>query len=988
MDNNVMFQNALTTKQPNVNNTIPLDITPSMTPEQRQTALDLEAQGYDYTKTARAYNEQITKEADTRNSFYDSLSYNQRLGVAQAIKDGANEDNILNAFQTNKQTAQIFEKLGSDLKQKNDMLFEQSQDGFLGATTKAGRNASQLRTLAAMAEKQYGLDTPEKKLAFAKMVNEDLGEDIKLDENGRMFTLGADGNTKIDIEPGFVSTIQTNAATLLSGVIAGTSYITKAAGERLGLKILTDFYRQGIKNRMIAGSKFGLYTGIMGGLPDLLFNADNVVANYIYLDKEYQKSGQKILSSNYDNRFKEFGKNVAFDTIGSAVLPEVFRGAAKSVEGLSNVSRTAADILTNFPDRVKNSFVKGKGLFNNTDKQLDEYGLKETIKRKVKRTIQPMSKNAEELNETIADTILAKRKAKANVTMNKLEQTEAFLKESGWSTEDLNSLSKLDKLILTNMGNKATADSMIEQMSWLIGLDDIAKVRKQGEIIARTQLDSIIEFSNAVQNADLSITNILSNLGDFGQQTKNVMNAIAKKYETSILSMSPLKLGENLKPALIKLAKINSIYDVNAQSVGLNKYSLFDEGKTGDEFSNLLEAYGLTSSSKAQNKLIRRTLKYGLDNQKTALTAQNLQTNIDNVSLDDFLKTLVDLEQNKNKLTQAGVKNIDSLIENMRFQLAEQTDAFPNILMDYVTINKAATEAKKIGMLFSNNTAIGKIFNNVRAAQTLDVLPQLTDAAISLSARGESPNLSLLAKAAGITPEDLELNFLRELTHKKIAYDANKEISFDHVKNIVKAFANNINKFETKAGKYVAKQLTDMINYNANFLENLGKLHSRQKSHPTAFLAKSLQGRLQMFFVSRQWLIGMNLMNRLMSTDATVMKYTASKAANLLATGRAKPTISIQRFKDNLGKILAEPKKQENINIAKQAMTDMVNNNQMTDKEAVDLMKRFGNLISEVQTAENQLAKVNGYEGADDILLMNMTDKELNDYLLDVNSAQ
>lgn len=950
---------------------IPVDMNPLMTDEQYKVASEIRTQGYNYTEVAKEYNAQVQQQKTNNDRFFSQFNYNEHIGMQELYDNGMDIETIKDSYSKNPEKVKaLLNQIGSNVIRTNQYKHELSQDNIGGALLQNGKtNATQLRTLLSLADHQQGLNNPEVKAKTIAMLNADLGTNIRIDENGKMYDMAFDGVTKIDLEPGIVDAIRNNAATLLTSVIAGTRYIGGKVGETLGLRTLTDFYRMGLKNQMKHGAKFGLITGTLGGLPDLLLNADAYATKYVYLNEEYRDVAQKIIDNPYDKRFENFGMNVAGDVIGGGLGPLAIRGVVEGIKKTSDVSMAVA----NLPQSIVNKYKSLRGVPQEIS---TKYGIMDQAIRKVKRTFQPMSKTAQEMNENIADEILKRRQTEATKTLSKLEQTDAFLVESGWTKDELAQLNTLEKLILTNMSTKATAQPMIDQMSKLLGLDDIAKIKQQAKIIAQNQLDSVYELSNAVQNNTLSVTSLIKNMSEFTPNIRTLNNATAKKYNKILVNLDPNILGKNLKPALTALTKAN----LNAAG-GIKKFSHFDD-PTLDALTlkNTLDVVNATTGNYEANSIMRRTLAFGLNNQGKVFTAQQLQMNLENVGLDDYIKTIIDLEMNAERL-KSTVPNLDELINNMKIDLAKYNDTNPSLLTDFETMRASAIEANKVNQFFNRKSNLGKAYSKFAIEdKSLTALPQLTKAVLTLAKEDNLPDLNLLSKAFGIEAKDLEYNLIKGLVDANIVRDASGKINFDSAKNLLKNLTDNEKLFVTPEGKALTKQLHNLLEYNKNFIDNINNLYSKQSSAPTSFLATSLSGRLQMFLVSRQWGLLSWLVARFTATDTTVMKYTGQQASKMFISGKAVPNNIIKNFKENIGKIVAEPDKIKNVELTQDALMEMVKAGKMEPHEAVNTMRQYGALIDDLRTAHNAFAKAQGW---DDRMLQTITnDESFNQYLL------
>lgn len=950
---------------------IPSYMSPLMTDEQYKIASEIEAQGYNYSEVAKEYNAQVQQQKSTNDRFFSQFDYTEQIGIDTLYKQGASLNAIQQAYSNApKKLKAMFRGLGETTINDNREKEKLSQDGIGGALLQNGKtNATQLRTLLSIADHQQGLNNPEVKAKTIAMLNADLGTNIRIDENGKMYDMALDGITKIDLEPGVGDIVRNNAVTLLTSVIAGTKYIGGKVGETLGLRTLTDFYQMGLKNQMKHGAKFGLVTGTFGGLADLVFNADAYAAKHLYLNDEYKDVAQKIIDNPYDKRFENFAMNVAGDVIGGGLGPLAIRGVVEGVKKTSDISMAVA----NLPQSIVNKYQSLRGVASEIS---TKYGIMDKAARKVKRTIQPMSKTAEEMNENIANEILKRRQTEATKTLSKLEQTDAFLTESGWTKDELAQLNTLEKLILTNMSTKATAQPMIDQMSKLLGLDDIAKIKQQAKIIAQNQLDSVYELSNAVQNNTLSVTSLIKNMSEFAPNIRTLNNMTATKYNKTLVNLNPNTLGKNLKPALTALAKVN----LNAAG-GIKKFSHFDNPALDAlTLKNTLDVVNATTGNFEANSIMRKTLAFGLNNQGKAFTAQQLQMNLENVGLDDYMKTIIDLEMNAERL-KSTIPNLDELINNMKIDLAKYSDANPSLLTDFETMRASAIEANTVNQFFNRHTNLGKAYSKFATEdKSLTALPQLTKAVLTLAKEDNLPDLNLLSKAFGVEAKDLEHNLIKGLVDANIVRDASGKINFDSAKKILKSITDNEKLFVTPEGKALTKQLHNLIEYNQNFIDNVNSLYSKQASAPTSFLATSLGGRLQMFLVSRQWGLLSWLVARFTATDATVMKYTGQQASKMFASGKAVPNNIIKNFKENIGKIIAEPDKIKNVELTQDALMEMVKAGKMEPHEAVNTMKQYGALIDDLRTAHTAFAKAQGWD--DRMLQIITNDESFNQYLL------
>lgn len=951
---------------------IPVDMGPLMTKEQYKVASDIKAQGYDYTEVAKAYNTEIDNQNNIKDTFYKQLNYNEHIGVQNLLDHGSSLNEIMDNFGKNpKQMKALLNELGSNIIEENKNKAELSQDGFTGATLQNGKNASQIRTLLGMYDHRIGLSSPEQKLQAIQIINSELGTNIRLDENGKLFDMAIDGHTKIDLEPGIVSGIQNNAATIFScAILAGR--FGAGIGQSLGLRILTDFYRLGLKIQMKTGAKLGLVSGTLGGMPDFLFEADGWVAKNVYLNEEYQGAAQKILDNPYDNRVKNLGINIAGDVVGGAAGPALIKGVATGINKTSDFSLAIA----NAPTHIKNKFNSIKDTAENAAKSVNtEYGILNKAKRRAKRIFTPTTTVAEEMNTTIADSILTKNQNAATKTLSKIEQTDAFLKESGWSDAELKELTTLDKLILTNLSSKTTARPMIEQMSKTLGIDDAAIIKNNAKLIAQNQLDSVVEFSNAVQNNTLSPTSMINNINEFIPNIKLANNAVAKQYERQLVTIDPNKVG-NFKPAIVELTRLNT-----TKYGDIRHYSLFDKQMSANQLEDLKVNYNALGMDDyfAQNKLMRKTTYFGLNKLNKNLSQQEIQSNLENVGLDDYMRLIVDLELNADKL-RTKVSNIDEITKAMRKDIM-QYESTNNMLLDHMElIKQSANEAKKVMQFYSSDTNIGKQLSNFRKNKDLNILPQLTESVLKLAKDNNLPNIQTLANAFKVNPKDLETNFINSLISKNITKDASGNIDLNSATNVVKSISNNKHLFTTPEAKYVANQIHKLADYNANFVSNINSLASKTESAHTSFLATSIGGRAQMFLVSRQWQLLGSLASKVIKSDSAIMDYTGVKASKLFTSGKANPNNIAANFKENLGKILSQPDNMTHIKITKDTLTKMVEQGRMQPNEAVKIMKQYGALIDDIKTATNAFIKAADFD--EETLKLLQDDTILNNYLL------
>lgn len=958
---------------------IPIDISPLMSEEQYNTAMDIQKQGYNYTAVAKEYNKALTQQKDKKQEFYNSRSYEEIVGIREFTNKYTNNDEgfnlVLDSYNKDKDKAtKVFTELGIAAIQRNDLQAKQSKDGFTGAIVQGNKNASQLRTLLGLYNHRIGLNTPEKRMQAIQLLNAELGTSINLDENGKFFTLGIDGQTKIDLEPGIMSAIQNNSVTILSSAIfAGR--LGAGIGQTLGLRTLTDFYRLGLGAQVKAGAKVGVVSGVLGGLPDLIAGADGQATKNIYLAEEYQNVAQKILDNPYEERLKNFGLNVAGDVIGGAVGPVAIKGIATGINKTSDLSLAIAKAPQHIKDKFRSVKDTTKNVINESSKN-DEYGLLNQAKRKVKRMTQSMSTTATDMNATIADDIITKNQTEATKTLSKLEQTDAFLKESGWSTEELSKLTPLEKLILTNLSTKTTAQPILDQMTQILGLDDLAIVKQHGKLIAQNQLDSIIELSNAVQNNTLSPSSLLNNINEFIPNIRLANNALAKQYESQLVTLNPEVLG-NFKPAIIKLVEFNS-----GLKGGIKNYSLFDAPMSEQTLLDIKQKRSAVNfdSYFEQNKFMRATTYFGHSNIGKQLTEMDKLSNLENVGLDDYMKLLVDFEVNADKL-RSKVPDIDNIIEKMKIDIAKYSEANPLLLEHLEVMKQSALEAKKLMHFYNNNTNIGKNFIKFKNNADLNLLPSVTKSVLTMYKSGEVPDLHTLASAFKIPAKDLEYNFIQNLVNTNIIRDANGKITFDSIGNIMKNISETKDLFVTKEGKYLANQIYKLAQYNSNFINNLNSLTAKDgKFGSTSFLATSMAGRAQMFLVSRQWKLLTDLTGRVLKTDAAVMRYTANKTSKLFTSDSAIPKNITSNFNENIAKIVAEPEKAQHINLTISTLQKMVNEGKMSPEKAITLMKQYGALIDDIKTARQAMLNMNQFDEQTMKLLQD--DEVLNKFLL------
>lgn len=739
-----------------------------------------------------------------------------------------------------------------------------------------GMSMEALQEAVAWAEKTGAHQGIDHKLFQASEISKAYNENVKYDEQTNSFYVMDKFNQPHLIEPSFRQQLEPVIYDITGQVAAGLGIAWKISNyvPGWGWAKKAALYGAG---EVVAGALPGALDtdGKMSFSTMTLF--DQIYAGGKYLlglsSKEELNQRAKELNAlenfasvvGYPDQSHNMAQDAAYNVIGAGIG----YGAFKTAEGFIKAPGAIKDVAGK---------IKPTEAFNNLGYNLDRanpFNIKENIKEKVKRSMQPMEKV---VNDQFKQEAVRSVKDMTNdttlTTNNAIAKGRELLKQAG--VQNVDDMSDTGIAMLLVATNKTTNARFLKNIENNLSTDEITWLRDMAATNGQNMLKVFKQI--ATDKLDNStVSNMFTNFKQVRNDAHIAINQITGSYGQEI------KIPSSITKILPELYQA----DGKRITTPLN----------GTMNQQQWQAHELSKANNSANYRPSISATFTLSNNKF----NQFENNEIVTTVSDLMKVRADIQMNRELLKNAGktdkeinkyIETIDNTFKNAKY--FDDNNKTMNSLYNKTFIQDLALidDQMKFIKQFDTINAIYKAKNSLIGATKQDKSTMLANITKEmLTNASDLPDLNTFAKMLSPTgaskesvmqlQKDLEENMVKHFIDKPFT----NETRVGDIREVLKWFGENSNNLKSPKAKAIADYANISLRMAERYwdiattIDATGKAIGTINAGLSTNITRSLLIRLNTWQLQR----GAGFLGKFLRSDVATEKFASKAMANFLA---------------------------------------------------------------------------------------------------------